>query len=145
MKEKCKICGCVLVRSDKGRKYAAHTTDGRAHRSGHHHVAQRFLKTRDKRGNEFQPIFSKCPWEMGKKTVVLCYECHEELIQNPVFLPKDIENFRQLVKFRKFAENEKPENRKKLAGRIRLLNEVIETGIGKLLAKERRRRRMGGA
>ena len=132
MKDRCNICGCKLEQSGK---YA--TFEGRAHPSRHHHVAQRFLKTIDKNGNEFQPIFSKCPWEIEKKTVVLCYECHEELIQNPVFLPKDIENFKQLVKFRKLAENEKPENRKKLAGRIKLLNEVIETGIEKLLLKEK--------
>lgn len=140
MKDKCNICGCKLERSGE---YA--TFEGRAHASRHHHIAQRFLKTKDKMGNKFQPTFSKCPWEIEKKTVLLCYECHEELIQNPVFLPKDIEKFKQLVKFRKLAENEKPMNRKKLAGRIILLNEVIETGIEQLLRMERKKYRVDGA
>jgi hypothetical protein len=148
MKEKCKICGCVLVKSDKSDKgtiYAAHTTYGRAPHSRHHYVAQRFFKTSKKKGNEFQPIFSKCPWGIEKKTLVLCFECHEELLENPVFLPKDVENFEQLVIFRKLAENKKPENRKKQAGRIKLLHEVIETGIEKLLEKERKKCQVSGA
>lgn len=87
----------------------------------------------------------KCPGDLEGKTVVLCYDCHEELIQNPVFLSKDIEKFKKLVKFRKLAENEKPEDKKKLAGRIELLNEVIEAGIEKLLKKEIRKHRVDGA
>jgi len=128
MEERCEICNCSL---NRGGEYATSKIKGRSHASRHHIVAQRFLKTKDERG----PIFSKYPWEIEKRTVVLCFECHEELLENPVFLRKDIENFKQLVKFRKLAENKKPENRKKQAGRIKLLHEVIEIGIEKLLQK----------
>ena len=63
---------------------------------------------------------------------MFCYECHEELLHNPVFLPKDIEAFARLVKARKLNEKQKTVNRKKIAGRITLLHEVIEAGLEKL-------------
>ena len=69
---------------------------------------------------------------MGKR-VVLCYDCHEELLHNPVFLPTDIANFALLAKVRGLQENEKTEDRGKLGDRIQLLHEVIETGLRRLL------------
>ena len=75
------------------------------------------------------PIFSECPWHSKRGTVVFCYECHEELIHNPVFLPCDLEVFAELVRLRGLDEQEKAVSRTKLAGRIKLLHEVITTGL----------------
>ncbi len=66
---------------------------------------------------------------------MLCYECHEELIHNPVFLLQDIERFAALVKARGLSEENKSNDRSKIAGRIKLLREVIDAGLHSLAAK----------
>jgi hypothetical protein len=56
-------------------------------RTSHHYVAERFFgRSKNRRGQIREAIFPECPWDYEKRTVVLCYECHEELIHNPVFL-----------------------------------------------------------
>ena len=65
-----------------------------------------------------------------------CYECHEELLHNPVLLPEDIRAFSQLVKIRGLHEEEKPDHKEKIAGRVTLLHEVIESGIKTLLQRK---------
>ena len=67
-----------------------------------------------------------------------CYECHEELLHNPVFLSTDISRFAKLVELRNLNESKKPKNKDKIAGRIVLLHEVIEKGIKALLMAEKR-------
>ena len=57
-------------------------------------------------------------------------------MHNPVFLPADIEKFAELVKLRKLNETKKVSNRHKLAGRVKLLHEILEQGIIKLLESE---------
>ncbi len=74
------------------------------------------------------------------QTEVFCYECHEELLHNPVFLFADIRGFSELVKLRYLDEEEKSASREKLAGRIKLLHEIIERGIQALLEAEKRRK-----
>jgi hypothetical protein len=60
---------------------------------------------------------------------VYCYECHEELLHNPVLLPEDIQALAELVKQRNLDEESKPEHREKIAGRIILLHDVISMGL----------------
>ena len=60
---------------------------------------------------------------------VYCYECHEELLHNPILLPEDVKNFSELVRKRGYDEVEKPEHRAQIAGRIKLLHEIIEAGL----------------
>ncbi|OGV57622.1 MAG: hypothetical protein A2283_04300 [Lentisphaerae bacterium RIFOXYA12_FULL_48_11] len=61
--------------------------------------------------------------------MIFCYECHEELIHNPVFLPKDIEALNTLVRAKKLNEDHKTESREKIAGRIKLLHKIITAGL----------------
>jgi hypothetical protein len=63
---------------------------------------------------------------------VFCYECHEELLHNPVFLPEDIERLRRLCRKRGYGEDAKPDHRDLLAGRIRLPHGVIDAGLSAL-------------
>jgi hypothetical protein len=79
-------------------------------------------------------VFDTCPWGVEGLTATYCYECHEELLHNPVFAPQDIEGFARLVAARGLSEEQKPEGREKLAGRIRLLHEVIGAGLAVLLS-----------
>lgn len=65
-------------------------------------------------------------------TLVFCYECHEELLHNPVFLPKDIERLARLCSERGYDEVVKLDDRDRLAGRIKLLHEVIDAGLSAL-------------
>lgn len=58
-----------------------------------------------------------------------CYECHELLLHNPVFLPEDIRAFAALVRSRGLDEDEKPRGHEKLGGRVQLLHEVIAAGL----------------
>jgi hypothetical protein len=56
------------------------------------------------------------------------------LIHNPVLLPEDIQVFAELVRKRSLDEVEKSERRDKIAGRIKLLHEVIAAGLKALQA-----------
>ena len=132
---KCAICGCELNR--KVDVYGTDTIDGRSHASKHHYVAKRFFsRSASHKGKPREPIFKEDPWSLEDKTNEYCYDCHEELLHNPVFLPIDVNRFAKLVKLRKLSETEKTASRKKLAGRIQLLHKVLELGIEKLLEIE---------
>ena len=131
MVETCAVCGCRLHR---GGEYGKPTLEGRAHATKHHYVAERFFgRSGNRPHTERQGVFSKCPWGMERKRAVFCYECHEELLHNPVFLPDDIRSLAQLVRLRRLSERKKPRSRKAIAGRIKLLHQVIEKGLQELL------------
>jgi len=55
------------------------------------------------------------------------------LLHNPVLLPDDVSGFARLAEWRDLAEDRKQEDRKKLAGRIVLMHDVISAGIKALL------------
>ncbi len=127
MIEKCGICGCELNRSGN---YATPTTEGRSHATAHHYVAERFFgRSANRKGNKRVPVFDVCPWGVEGEKAVFCYECHEELLHNPVFLPDDIEGLAELVKDRDLSETTKSDSRAKHASRIELLHEIIARGI----------------
>lgn len=129
--ELCAICGCELHRT--ANTYARPTLEGRSHATRHHYVAERFFgRSTNRRGTLREPIFAACPWEAEGKSAVFCYECHEELLHNPVLLPQDLERFRELVAIRGLNEQRKDLGRSKLAGRIELLHEVIAAGLATL-------------
>lgn len=129
--EKCAICGCPLHRNGE---YAKPTVTGRSHATKHHCVPERFFgRSSNRQGTKREGIFDVCPWDAEGKTIVFCYECHEELIHNPVFLPDDIDAFARLVSKRGLCEESKTEGREKIAKRISLLHEVISTGLEALL------------
>ena len=133
---RCAICGCRLHR---GGEYAQPTIKGRSHATKHHYVAERFFgRSANRPGEQRDQIFGVCPWGFEGRTEVFCYECHEELVHNPVFLPEDIGGFAELVRLRNLNEEEKTESREDLAGRIQLLHEIAETGIRVLLEAETR-------
>ena len=125
--EYCCICGCKLHR---GGEYATPTVQGRSHANEHHYVAERFYgRSMNRRGDQRTPIFPECPWSVEGRTAVFCYDCHELLLHNPVFLPADLEHFAELVRARGLDEPEKTDSTDKLAGRIKLLQEVISKGL----------------
>jgi len=131
LKEQCEICGCHLHRSGG---YAEPTPEGRSHASRHHCVAERFFgRSKNRAGEIRKGIFDTCPWGAEGKSLTLCYDCHEELIHNPVFLPEDIRIFADLVRDRGLKEIHKSEDRGPLAGRIILMHEVISAGLNALM------------
>jgi hypothetical protein len=126
MDERCSLCGCRLHRDAT---YARPSVQGRSHATKHHFVAERFFgRSKNRRGEHRDGLFDECPWSLEHKGAVYCYECHEEMLHNPVLPPADIARFAALAKVCNLSEDEKPENHDKLAGRIRLLHEVIEAG-----------------
>jgi hypothetical protein len=128
--QRCPICDCLLHREGHYGEPSAH---GRSHATSHHYVAERFFgRSKNRRGEIREAIFPECPWDCEKRTVVLCYECHEELIHNPVFLPSDIERFGALVRSRALCEGRKSDDRTKIQARIKLLREVIDAGLSSL-------------
>ncbi len=70
---------------------------------------------------------------------MFCYECHEELLHNPVLLPEDITAFAQLVEQRGLSEKLKTNDRSKLAGRIQLFHEALTIGLAALLQESKPR------
>jgi hypothetical protein len=133
--ERCTLCGCQLHRLGA---YARPTVEGRSHASEHHFVAERFFgRSSNRRGTVRERVFTECPWGIEGKSAVYCYDCHEELLHNPVFTETQMRQFSQLVALRGLNEDAKPIDRDKLAGRIRLLNEVIAEGLRGLLVAER--------
>ena len=129
--EICAICGCELHRSGE---YATPTVAGRSHATEHHFVAERFFgRSTNRRGTKREGVFPACPWGNEGETGVYCYECHEELLHNPVLLPEDIQAFADLVKRRNLHEDVKQEHKDKIAGRIMLFHEIIAVGLKTLL------------
>ena len=131
MPEQCAICGCKL---NHGLNYGKDTAEGRSHATEHHYVPKRFFgHPANQKRVERTPIFMKCLWKLKRKTEIFCYDCHEELLHNPVLLLQDISRFAELIRARDLNENNKTIRKDKLAGRIILLHEVIELGIDRLL------------
>ncbi len=134
MEERCAICGCVLHRFGD---YAKPTVKGRSHATAHHYVAERFFgRSKNRPETQRGRIFETCPWGAERSTATYCYECHEELLHNPVFTPQDVAKFARLVAARGFSEEQKPEGRERLAGRIMLLHDVIEAGLSALSSRQ---------
>ena len=132
--ERCLVCECKLHRQGG---YGAPTAQGRSHASAHHFVPERFFgRSRNRRGEQRDRLFALSPWGHESETGVFCYECHEELLHNPVLLPEDLAALRELVRLRGLTEDLKPESRGKLADRVILLHEVIAIGIRELLSRE---------
>ena len=127
VQEVCSICGCEVHHSGE---YAKPTVLGRSHATKHHFVAERFFgRSTNRRGSTREGLYSRCPWGYEGATAIYCYECHEELLHNPVLLPEDIKALAELVKQRQLNEEQKPEYREKIAGRIALLHDVISMGL----------------
>ncbi len=126
--ETCAICGCKLNRSKN--TYARPTIEGRSHASKHHYVPERFFgRSNNRKGTQREKLFDNCPWSHEGETTVFCYECHEELLHNPVLLPEDVKRFADIVQSRGLEENTKPKSRDKIAERIKLFHEVIRRGL----------------
>lgn len=133
--ERCAICNCLMHRSGD---YAQPTALGRSHATSHHHVAERFFgRSANRRGEIRDRLFEVCPWDCERQQTVLCYECHEELVHNPVLLPDDIAMLAHLVQLRGLAEDAKTDDRSCIAGRVQLFHEVIARGLQSLLAEEK--------
>ena len=132
--EDCEICGCRVTR---GPGYGEANSVGRSHASRHHLIPQRFLggpgagRTEDR-----SPLFSHSPWGHEDDCAVLCYDCHEELLHNPVLLHEQIETLAALCRLRGCNETDKTEDRSPLAARVQLLHEAIALGLEELLKRE---------
>jgi hypothetical protein len=134
MTEHCAICGCELHRTPG--TYARPTIKGRSHATKHHFVAERFFgRSSNRPGTKTDGVFASSPWILEGKSEVFCYECHEELLHNPVLLPGDIALFAELARLRGLSENTKTEDRSRIAGRIELFHELISRGL-KVLHEE---------
>ena len=132
--ERCAVCGCSVHREGQ---YAQPSIKGRSHATKHHFIAERFFgRSANRRGTQREPIFLDDPWQAEGQSEVFCYECHEELIHNPVLLPDDIKAFAKLVQIRGLSEDQKNTDRTKIAGRIQLLHEVLSRGLKELLSDE---------
>jgi hypothetical protein len=135
MNETFAICGCPLLH--KKNTYARATKEGRSHRTKHHYVPERFFgRSVNRKGTKRLGIFETCPWQMERETGLFCYECHEELLHNPVLLPGDVTKFAALVRCGRLSEKSKSNDRKKIAGRIRLFQKVIQLGIVTMYRKK---------
>lgn len=125
--ERCRICRCLLHR---GGEYATPTVQGRSHATEHHFVAERFFgRSATRAGSTRERIYRECPWGLEGQSAVYCYDCHELLLHNPVLSPSDVDAFAALVRARGFDEEVKSDDLTKLAGRIKLLQEVISAGL----------------
>ncbi|MGE5499545.1 MAG: hypothetical protein ACM3Q2_15800 [Syntrophothermus sp.] len=130
----CMVCGCPIHRNGN---YARPTIKGRSHATRHHFVPERFFGRSSNRPKTERISIIK-PSELSAyegEYGWFCYECHEELLHNPVILPEDIKAFADLVRLKKYNEDEKSEERNKLLGRIELLKEIIQKGIKQLLTE----------
>lgn len=135
MKELCAICGCELTRIRD--TYARPTTEGRSGASKHHYVPKRFFgRSKNRPGTKTCGIFEKCPWKHEGELGLFCYECHEELLHNPVLLPEDIRMLAELTQKRNLSETIKPDDRAKIAGRIALFHDAISLGLRALYEAE---------
>jgi hypothetical protein len=113
--ENCETCGCELHRTAD--TYARGTVEGRSHATKRHFVAERFFgRSGNRRGTQTEGMFTSCPWGQEGRSEVFCYDCHEELLHNPVLLAEDFAIFAELVRMRGLSENEKTGDRSEIAG-----------------------------
>ena len=132
--ENCAICGCELHRNGG---YGSPTTEGRSHASEHHFVPERFFgRSKNRPKEKRERLFESSPWGHEGETQVFCYECHEELLHNPVLLPQDVANLAELVRLNGLAEKQKTD-RNKQRDRIILFQRAISIGLDTLLAQKR--------
>lgn len=133
----CQLCGCQLI--NKKGEYAKPTPTGRSCGTKHHYVAERFWgRTKNKHTHRASPIFVKtdlCLQNYNHATGLFCYECHEELLHNPIMLPNDVEKFARLIRKRGCDETgkKKTKDRHKIGERIKLLEKIISRGLDELL------------
>lgn len=126
--EHCAICKCLLHRT--AGTYGKQTPQGRSHATAHHYVAERFFgRSSNRPRTQTDRLFESCPWGVDGQSGVFCYECHEELLHNPVLLPADVDAFATLVANRGLSEGTKSDDRSLQAGRVKLLHEVIQAGL----------------
>lgn len=138
MIERCAICNCILHRTAD--TYARPTSEGRSHATKHHYVAERFFgRSSNRPGTATDGVFAACPWGHERETAVFCYECHEELLHNPVLLPQDVATFARLVEQHGLSEELKTTDRSKLAGRIQLFHQALSIGLATLLQESKPR------
>jgi hypothetical protein len=131
--ERCAICQCRLHRTQG--TYALHNAQGRSHATAHHFVAELFFgRSSNRKGTKTEGVFLSCPWGVEGESAVFCYECHEELLHNPVLLPDDIKALARIVRSRGLSEDEKTEDRSLHAARVKLFREIIAAGISALEA-----------
>jgi len=57
------------------------------------------------------------------------------LLHNPVLLSEDIKLFAEIVRNRGLSEEIKTESKEKIAGRIKLFQEIIQRGIKEIAKK----------
>ena len=125
--EYCALCGCELHRNGN---YAKPTIEGRSHATKHHYIPERFFGRSTNRPKDVrEPIFNVCPWDYEGQSATFCYDCHEELLHNPILLPQDITRFAELIIIRRLNETQKTRSKEKLGGRIKLFHEIIERGL----------------
>src|SRR5207237_10445348 len=106
------------------------------------YVDQRFSgRSENRRGRQRERVFARCPCNLEGEFSIYCYDCHELLLHNPVLIPHDIERLRELIVARGYGERTKERGYRKLAGRIRLLHDVIDAGLASVLRQTRRKRR----
>ena len=136
MSENCSLCGCKVHRNGG---YAKPDIKGRSHATEHHYVAERFYgRSANRPGTLRKRIFPEDSYGIEGQTGVFCYECHEEILHNPIFLPEDIEKMAEIIRLNDLDEDDKDESREKLAGRIRLLREIIVRGLDVVFEEARR-------
>jgi hypothetical protein len=137
MIDRCAICGCELNRLPN--VYAQPSIEGRSHATKHHYVPERFFgRSNNRKGEKREGIFEIDPWGLEGAVEEFCYDCHEELLHNPILLPEDVKGFKELVNLRGLGEKNKNDNRDKLAKRIVLFHEVIRSGLNQMLSNERK-------
>jgi len=108
-------------------------------------VAERFFgRSSNRPGTKTEGIFKFSPWGYEGESEVFCYECHEELLHNPILLPEDFILFAKLVQMRGLSENLKTPDRSKIAGRVALFHDVINRGLKSLWEEGTEPFRSGG-
>ena len=115
--DRCVLCG---IKFTTGGVYA--TESGRHNRSEHHLFPARF----EKFGISQRSLAKKLNVETQDfDSVHLCYECHEELLHNPVFTTKMIKGLSHLMKGKSFED------------KVITLSRVIELGIEEAIKEKR--------
>ena len=108
-KSRCMLCG---IEYSTGAVYA--TEHGR-HSRGRHHLFPRRFEKYDMSQEGFAKKLDVETRDLG--FVHLCYECHEELLHNPVLTAKMLDELSHLMRGKNFED------------KVIILSHIIELGI----------------
>lgn len=124
---------CVVCNGVGARRAPSQTPEGRSRLTHRemvpHALFGRNRKTRWRHDDPIDPVFTEDPWDAEGESTLMCAECRDQLLGQPVLLAWDLALLSSLIRQAGLSEEQRTSDRSKMAGRVQLFHEVIARGL----------------